>query len=152
MYNIFFTLFDLGVEKYNCPLCNTNHSTNSSAVRPYFSICGTFLNQSVPQRIASCRKYSYCCVCLSPKSSKAHSKHEGKGCPLAQQFKCNVCDTPSCLSHNTLCCLKSDISKCRASDPGNGGSGGGGSGSGGHKPKNQKRRGSQQLIGPKEIF
>ena len=87
-------------------------------------------------------------MCLSPKSSKAHSKHEGKGCPLAQRFKCDRCDAPSCLSHNTLCCLKSDISKRRASDPGNGGSSGGGNnggGSGGHKPKNQKRRGSQQL-------
>ena len=143
--NILYTILYLGAEKYCCPLCNTNHSTNSSAVRPYFSVCGTFLNQSVSQRIASCRKFSYCVVCLSPKSSKAHSKHEGKGCPLAQRFKCSGCDTPSCLSHNTLCCLKSDLTKRRSSDPGNSSGGGNSGGSGGHKPKGQKRRGSQQL-------
>ena len=142
MYDIF-TLSYAGAEKYSCPLCNTGHSTNSSAVRPYLSVCGMFLNQTVSQRIASCRKFSYCVVCLSPKSSKAHSKHEGKGCPLAQKFRCTGCDAPSCLSHNTLCCLKSDLTKRRASDPGSG-TGGGSSGGGGHK-KGQKRRGSQQL-------
>ena len=95
----------LGIEKFLCIFCKSQHLDRDNKIRKYLSVCPTFLSYSVRERISQARKHGFCLVCTNLKDQKHKDMKE---CPLKSKFKCNFCNIPIAFSHNSLMCLSKD--------------------------------------------